>query len=195
MHIQSIQKPIIFPVTLAEVKAHCQIDHDDHDTMLTSMIGSAVSQIDGVSGWLGRALLTQDFRLWLPNLSGTVIHLPLPPLQAVIAVRYMDTAGATKTVSATEYHAVTDVEPGYIELSGSWPSDIADRRLPAWVDFEAGYGDDEEDVPEIIRHYIKLSVAEAYTRRELSEMGIVMTPNKFWQSMLEGWRFRMPEGI
>ena len=195
MYIQSIQKPIIFPVTLAEVKAHCQIDHDEHDNMLTSMIGSAVSQIDGVSGWLGRALLTQDFRLWLPNLSGTVIHLPLPPLQAVIVVQYLDTAGVTKTVSATEYHAVTDVEPGYIELSGSWPSDIADRRLPAWVDFEAGYGDDEEDVPEIIRHYIKLSVAEAYTRRELTEVGLVQIANKFWQSMLEGWRFRMPEGI
>jgi uncharacterized phiE125 gp8 family phage protein len=230
MHVQIETAATVLPVTLAEVKAHCVIDHNTHDAMLTAFIRSAVAQLDPPFGWLGRSIMQQTFRARLAGFNGARIALPYPPLDSVEFVKYLDSDGATQTVPATDYEVITSTEPGYIMLKDgkSWPSGLSTTEYPVWIDFVAGYGYEEEEpepeepeepegepegepeegedeeepepdppailgIPEPIKHFILLSVSEAYNRRELSEMGIVMTPNKFWQVLLEGFRFRFAE--
>lgn len=39
--------PAELPITLAEAKAHCRVDYTDDDAFITSLIGAAVSHLDG----------------------------------------------------------------------------------------------------------------------------------------------------
>jgi uncharacterized phiE125 gp8 family phage protein len=160
--------------------------------MLSQFIRSAVSQLEPPYGWIGRTLITTIFEARLATFDGS-IKLPYPPLQSVTSVKYVDDDGGTQTISTSVYEAVVTTEPGYIALKDgqSWPTNLAATEYPVTITYVAGYGDEPEDVPEPVRQYILLAVAESYNRRELSEMGIVLTPNKFWMTMLESYRFRM----
>jgi len=57
-----VTAPADRPVTLAEVKNHCRIDHSDDDTLVQSYIDAAVAHVEGWSGVLGRCLVTQTWR-------------------------------------------------------------------------------------------------------------------------------------
>jgi len=190
MYVTVKEPPYDLPVTVAEAKAHCIIDHDAHDAMLEQFIRSSVEQLVPLHGWLGRPIMQTTFEAHLSRFK-PIIQLPFPPLVSVTSIKYVDKDGASQTVDTDVYEVITTREPGRVELvdGKAWPSDA--RKIV--VEFVAGYAEDVEDVPGPIRHYILLSVAEAYSRRELSEMGIVLTGNKFWLSMLEGWRFRYTE--
>lgn len=201
MHITVKTPATELPVTVAEAKGHCIIDHNAHDAMLEQFIKATVEQLSPVNGWLGRAVMQTTFEAHLERFK-PIIRLPYPPLVSVESIKYLDRDGVEQTVDDEIYEVVTTKEPGYIALKSgeSWPD--GERVV---VEFIAGFGEVEEvepeegdpynivvGVPEPIRHYILLSVAEAYARRELSDP-VAMTPNKFWLDMLEGWRFRFAE--
>lgn len=100
------------------------------------------------------------------------IDLPKPPLVSVTSVSYVDLTGATQTFSASRYEVDTDGEPGriYLKYGESWPSTRTQRNAVTIV-FVAGYGD-ASDVPENIKHSIKLKAAHWYENREGSVPGV-----------------------
>lgn len=191
--IATVKKPPIdLPVTVQEAREQCVIDHSMHDHMLEGFIRSIVSRLEPPYGWLGRPILNMTIEAHFERFS-SVMRLPFPPLVSVEAIRYTDRDGAVQTVPTADYTVVTASEPGYVRIK-SIPGGVAEGDdYPVVVEYVAGYGDDPEDVPPAIKHFILLSVAEAYNRREISEMGIVMTPNRFWLNMLESHRFRFFE--
>ncbi|MER8699690.1 hypothetical protein [Mesorhizobium sp. M1273] len=134
---------------------------------ILACIGAAVSRLDGKEGRLGRCLLTQEWTLYL-DCFPTCIELPLPPLQEVVHIKYLDTDGVLQTLDPSAYR---------VSGAGSWRPEIAPAYGETWPDtryvadavqirFRAGYGDSEENVPPPILQAINVMAAHFYEQRQ-----------------------------
>ena len=96
-----------------------------------------------------------------------VILLPRPPIQSVTSIEYIDSSGATVTLDSEEYRVDTNSEPARItEAWGkSWPA-VRDVINSVIITSDAGYGDNASDVPDDLRHAIKLMLGHLYENRE-----------------------------
>lgn len=154
-------------LSLAEAKQHVAIDHDDDDAMLESIVAAANGWMDGESGVLGRALITQTWRLTLsaPPRERS-LRLPIPVVQSVSEITYYDETNTEQTLAASEYRLVSQPEYGVVELAegANWPNTY--RRNDALsVEYVTGYGDTAADVPQAIRHAAALLAAFWYDNR------------------------------
>jgi uncharacterized phiE125 gp8 family phage protein len=168
-----VTPPAELPVSLDEAKAHLRIDFGDDDPYVMGLISAATAHLDGWSGILGRALVTQTWRQSLPAFPGCgVIRLPLAPVQAVTEVTYRDGDGSEQVLDAGVYSSVlVDALGPYVRrCSGcSWPA-TAPMDDAVAVTFTAGYGGPGE-VPQAIRHAILLLMGHWYANREPVNIG------------------------
>jgi len=157
--------PTAAPVSLVEAKAHLRVDHSDDDSLIEGLIEAATAYLDGWTGILGRALVTQTWRQDLAAF-GDPIRLPLSPVASVSSVTYYDQAGAEQTLSASAYVLLADSAGAYIDLASgqSWPA-VANKADPVRVTFVTGYGA-ASDVPRPIRQAILLHLGLLYEHRE-----------------------------
>jgi len=159
--------PSIDPVARADAKNHLKVDFTDDDSLIDLYISAATSVAEKHT-W--RQLITATYELSLndfPDADGP-ITIPRPPLQSIVSITYTDTDGNSQTLSASKYQVDTIREPGQVwpETTESWPA-VEDERINAvTVKFKAGYGDNESDVPQQIRHAIKRITAHIYDNRE-----------------------------
>ncbi|WP_193171259.1 head-tail connector protein [Nisaea nitritireducens] len=159
-------------VAATDLYAHLRVDliggatAPDDANDIAALQDSAVGYLDGASGILNRALLTQKWELRLDRF-GPCIEIPLPPLQSVDEIRYIDTAGAEQTLPPVDYRVIengempAEVVPAY---GASWPSVLSTLQAVTVV-FTCGYGD-AADIPAPIKQAIKLMVGEWYSKRE-----------------------------
>lgn len=154
------------PVSVAELKAFARIDHEDEDVLLTELIRTARQALDGRAGLLGRALVSQTWRLALDRFPA-VISLPLPPARSVDEIAITAPDGTTTVLAAGAYlvEGLGDDEPATIRpaAGAAWPATAA---VPGAVrvTFQAGYGE-AEDVPEPIRNAIREHATFLYEMR------------------------------
>lgn len=179
MWLNQTAAPSETPVTLGEAKAHLRVDHSDEDALITSLIAAATEHLDGRRGYLGRCLITQswEYRLHCFPRSG-VIELPLPPLQNVASVKYLDDAGVEQTLIAnTDYVVDSATYYGQVRRAYNvvWPfarlEDYAVRIV-----FAAGFGD-AAAVPQPIKNALLMMIGHLYEHREaVTEGGLVEMP-------------------
>lgn len=154
--------PAAQPVSVEEVWAQPSVGSAADSDLVEALIEAATAELDGWSGQLGRCLVTQSWRFDFAGFPcDSRLRLPLGDLQS-LAVTYVDTAGATQTLSSALYRTVTDALGPCVELlSGeSWPA-TATRSDAVRVAAVLGYGD-AEDVPAPIRRAILLRVGQLY---------------------------------
>lgn len=168
-------------LSLDEAKAHLRVDGKDEDEYITDLCAAANDQLDGADGWLKRALGEQSWRLVLDRFEHCCqgrrgarfnpqrIDLPLPPLQQVTAVKYLDMDGAEQTLDAASYRTVNcGSEPSFIvpATGKSWPSHLCVPDAVR-VEFTAGYGDGEGliKLPRNVVAAMKLLVGQWYELR------------------------------
>jgi uncharacterized phiE125 gp8 family phage protein len=170
-----VNPPAGEPVTLGETKSYLRITGTQDDDTLSGLITAARQSFDGRDAWFRRALLTQTWDYFLPDfpiecdaddwLAG--IRVPLPPLQSVTTVKYLDPNGALQTLAGSEYVIDTNAQPGRIvpAFGKFWP---ATQGMPNSVQirFVAGYGTKMADVPIEIRLWLKQAVGFLYENRE-----------------------------
>lgn len=198
MVLSLVTAPTAEPLLLSEVKAFARVDGQADDAVLDALISMARLTFEGKDAWFGRALMTQTWDLFLPRfpcgpddptLDGLIgIRVPLPPLQSVTSVKYLDTAGVEQTVSASDYVLDTKSEPGRIvpAYGKTWPS-TRETVNPVAVRFVAGYGANASAVPKDIREWLKATVAFLFENREAP----VLPEAFFWSlaSYKVAWRF------
>lgn len=165
--------PSATPVSVAEAKAQCRVDHSDDDTLIEAMIAAATSELDGWSGALGRCLVTQTWSQAFDGF-GAMLRLPLPAAE-VSGITYVDANGTTQTLAADQYALQRDalgsfVEPAY---NVTWPS-VRDQSASVTVTFTAGSS--AAEVPAAIKAAILLRVADLYHNREASVEGMAVNP-------------------
>lgn len=157
------------PVTLAEAKAHLRVDIDDDDALIDALITTARLHLESNSR-PQVAMMTQTWRFISDHVpAGDTLELRPYPLQAVSAIKTVDTAGADATMSAAGYLVDASSEPGRVRLksTASWPSGTLRELNGFEVTFTAGYGDDGSDVPEQLRQALLFLVGHWYENREV----------------------------
>jgi uncharacterized phiE125 gp8 family phage protein len=152
-------------VTLAEAKAQLRIDHDDEDDLITSLIAAAVAHLDGYSGILGRALVTQT---WRQDFDGFDQELVLPlPVAGITSVKWYDDASTPveAIVVSTNYELQLDNRGSFLRFIDDfdYPSNLAETRALR-VTFTAGYGP-ASAVPQNIKQWILVNVARQFDDR------------------------------
>lgn len=218
MSLTLVTPPAVLPVTEAEVWDHLRVPllgspaaPVDQAHILT-LIRAIVGWLDGKDGILGRALVTQTWDLKMDAFPGCrtsetgycgsaaaadAIRVPLPPLQSVTSIGYVDSAGATQTLAASKYTVDTASLPARIVpvYGETWPS-TRDEVDAVTVRFVAGYAGDgaspedlRANVPTAIKQAIKILVAEAYQHREASVVGQAVAAMPFAaQALLAPYR-------
>lgn len=198
MSLTRVTAPAVNPVTDAEIWDHLRVTLTGSPAVpvdqshIDALILAAVGCLDGRDGWLGRALVTQtwDYKMdrfpscrWgNPPYSGFTsaagFRLPLPPLQSVTYINYIDTSGDEQTLSDSLYTVDASSEPARIipAYGQVWPS-TRDQIDAVTVRFVAGYDDgsspqdSQGSVPGPIKSAIKLLVNELYQQRGESVIG------------------------
>lgn len=154
--------------SMEEVRAHLRAETADDDAFIASIMIAAEALLDGYSGILGRALVSQTWELRLRNFGGQRIFVPLPPLQSISSLTYMDQSNVLQTVAASVYQVVVNGDSGgWINLRNgkNWPTDVTYDDEGVRVLFIAGYGAAASDVPMAIRMAGLLLISSLYERR------------------------------
>lgn len=173
--------PAIEPVTLAEAKAHLVISHtDDDDYIEDTLIPAARQHIE--DNW-DRALITQTWVYARDHWPlGNEIRLPGGHMLSLVGVTYTDSDEVSH--SFADILADTEFEPRVILAYGkSWPSDTLSPLSPIKVEYTCGYGD-ADDVPENVKHALKLIIGHWYERREAVLTGTISKEIEFAVSSL-----------
>lgn len=171
MSLLLITAPTELPLTLAQIKQHLRDEETvDQDATIMSYLRSALSHIDGASGWVGRAIVEQTwevtFDCFPKTWSGRIV-IPLPPLRSITTIKYLDTAGVEQTLDSSKYRVLQaehDVRSGIVEPAHgeSWPA-TRDVGEAVTIRFVAGYGA-RNAVPAPIRTALMLHVEMLYDR-------------------------------
>lgn len=168
MRLRLIDRTDAEALTADEAKDHLRMTSDAEDAAIEDWIKSAREYLDGPTGILGRALFTQTWELVLDSFPcAEVICLPLPPLQSVTSITYLDPDGASQTLS-TDVYGVDDsgVEGVIFRKSGqSWPATLCQRGAVV-VRFVAGYGDTAADIPRRLVSAMKMYIGDLFENRE-----------------------------
>lgn len=188
MPLSLVTPPAVEPVTLTEAKAHLRRDDTADDTLIATLITAARQNLDGRDGWLGRALVTQTWDLTIDGAFPDEIAVPLPPLQSVTSVTYVDTDGATQTLATDQYRVLTDRAPAMIVPAHgvTWPS-TRDQKAAVTVRFVAGYGD-ADDVPAPIKAAMLLHIGTMYRDRESVNIGNIVNDLPTYAALLAPYR-------
>ena len=195
MALQRITAPVLWPVTLAEVKAHCRVDLSDDDALLQTLIEAATEMAEQATG---RALMTQSWELSLESFPPTrsiyseALVLTRVPVQSILSLSYTDEAGISQVVLPTNYLLNNCDDFGFATVvpifASLWPTEARDIKLR----FVAGYVD-ASAVPASIKQWIKLQVAAMYDNREAETTGRgVQIKLGFVDALLN--RYRVMEG-
>jgi uncharacterized phiE125 gp8 family phage protein len=160
MRLVLVTAPSVEPLSAPEARARLNIGTDVSDDVLDGWIKSARQSLDGWDGWLGRAIITQSWKLVLdrfPECREVVI--PLPPLQSFTSVKYIDQFGVQQTWAADQYQTIQGAPATLAPAFGvRWPT-VRSQLGAVEVTFVAGFGPAGSDVPEPIRNAIALMVS------------------------------------
>lgn len=181
--LTSVLEPASEPLTLAEAKTHLRVDTSDDDEYVNALIVAARNHVESITR---RALITQTWDLYIDDFPGVdnPIELPKAPLQSVTSIIYVDENGDEQTLNASSYIVSTVGVPGRItpEYELDWPvtREIVDAVR---IRFVAGYEDSgsspqdlADNVPDAIKHAIKLIISHWYENREPVNIGNIITP-------------------
>jgi uncharacterized phiE125 gp8 family phage protein len=179
MALKRITAPSTQCVTVDEVKDFLRLQGStSEDYLIESFIKSAESYAEN---YMKRSINKQQWELRLdefPDLDEKVqdIELPRPPLSTVsseVVVTYVKdtTLGDTTSVESTAFTIDYYSEPGiiYPSYDNEWPDP---KEIPnaVRVTYYSGYST-PANVPEAIKHWVKLRVGSMYENRESLMVG------------------------
>lgn len=165
--------PASEPLSVADATAHVKADTSDTEDQ-AYILGLTKAARAFVESYTGLKLVTQTVKLRRGDLCNSMI-LPVAPVQSISSVEYLDSAGATQTLSTNVWDASLYGYSPTLRLAygQSWPSLYSS---PEAVVVTAVVGFTE--LPEDIEHALKLLVSTWYDQRAgTSDKPITETPH------------------
>jgi uncharacterized phiE125 gp8 family phage protein len=189
MALKLITPPVTEPIGISDAMNYCRIDTDADVITIQTMITAARQEAEKITR---RQLITATWELRLDRFPET-IYLPMAPLQSVASLKYLDSAGDEQTlVENTDFIVDTYSEPARITpaYGMTWPP-IYPIFNAVRVQYIAGYGDDDTDVPQSIRNWMMVFFGSLYEHREtdiVSNIAQAYTHLTFLDGLLDDFR-------
>lgn len=171
-------------VTLSELYEHLHLDTEGsppthpEDATLALRVQAATDEIDAGKGWLGCALLPQQWRVTYNEFPCAtygnpeqLLRLPFPPLVSVDLVRYRNSAGDFVTLTEGVEYEVRAGDPVAAivpPLFKSWPVTACVGNAVE-VTFTCGYDESaspSNPLPAIVKQFVLVLAGTMYTFRE-----------------------------
>jgi len=150
--------PADLPVTVDECKRDLRMTASDQDALIQDLIVAAVDYCDGSFGLLNRALITQTWKMVVPELK-SCFEIPLTPVVSISSASYYDESNDLQSYDPANYIVTGDNDRAMIDLAGTATlPGTYDRPDAVSITFVAGYGA-AGDVPSSIRMAIRLLVS------------------------------------
>jgi uncharacterized phiE125 gp8 family phage protein len=166
--------PAAEPWSVAEAKAYLRVEHGDDDAIIGALIAAARGHVEALTR---RALLLQRWRFVLDAWPASGRLDPrMGPLRSVIAARVFDAAGNAHSIDVAAF--VVDAAANVI-ASPVWALPLPGRFTAGIeLDVELGFGATASDVPDGLRHAIRMLVAHWYENRGVAAIGanVAMLP-------------------
>jgi uncharacterized phiE125 gp8 family phage protein len=186
--------PACEPISLDDAKRQCRVLDDNEDDYIQSLVTVARKTLERIC-W--SSFITQTWQYWWDHFSWK-LYIPRPPLRYPINTTTSVVAFEYVPPSATGSSTFVAVDPTVWELSAQDELPFLRvqylKTMPITRGYrddvrltvKTGYGDSPEDVPDPIRHAIKMYVAHLYPHRgdEPAEF-----PRQIWD-LVEGYRYR-----
>ncbi len=167
MQLTLVTKPAAEPVTLQEAKDWLRVTHVDDDQLIESLIASARNFVQLATH---RQLITATWDVKFDDFESYRIRLPLPPLQSVTSIKYLDVNNVEQTLATDQYLVSTGSHesPGEVMPAQgvSWPTTRSQAFHRVTIRIVCGYGSQPEEVDERAKQAVKLLVANGYEVRE-----------------------------
>lgn len=183
MTYKLITPPSEEPLTLTEVKLHLRVENTDDNALITALIVAAREQAESITA---RALCTQTWELVLDAFPEACV-LRHSPVQSVTSVDYLDTDGASQSLTLADTLLDSESTPGYLVpgYGKAWPATWCVPNAVR-VRYVSGYGA-ADDVPQSIKAWMLLCVGTLYAQRESFIVGheTAALPDRFWRSLLD----------
>lgn len=159
-------------ISLTDAKTHLNVDFADQDALITSLIAVATDVLDGPTGEVGKALVTQTWQ-WRGARPDGSFTIPLGPVQSITSIKYYDTDNVQQTLTVTDYPLFDgNLKP----LRGvTWPT-AYDRPDAYEITFVAGYGAPSDVPPGIIQAALLLVGHYFETREDTTDVSRMTIP-------------------
>jgi uncharacterized phiE125 gp8 family phage protein len=170
-----ITQPESEPIGLSDVEGQCRITDLSAEALTIELMIQAVRE--RAEQITRRSLVTQTWELTLDGFPYGAISLPLPPLQTIDLIKYIDPNGVEQTMDALSYRVLTGGEPGAVQpVYGSlWPAALNDLETVK-IRFTCGYGPiapaTSLNVPKALLQWQLINIANLYENRE--SQGVAM---------------------
>lgn len=151
--------PNAYPVDIAgDLREHCRATAD-HDGDLARILAAATDAFEAQSGL---ALIEQTWQLHLDEIPSQLYVKPAPFI-SVEQIEYFDTDDNLSTLDPSKYRATPAIQ--LIEFIGGMP-ELSDRVAPVVVTVKSGFGTSPDDIPDRIKHAIRVQSAQYFLNRE-----------------------------
>lgn len=161
MTVTRLTPPGIEPLTLDDIKQHLRIDHDHEDTHLMELQHAARQMVEST---LDLALLEQNWRQYEPGVPPQRwLRLKVRPVLSIESVTAFDGEGNPSVLAPASYSLTRDRSGQIIEFGETLDAASAANGLE--IDVLCGMGATGLDVPETLRHAIRLLIAHWYEFR------------------------------
>lgn len=186
--------PVGFPVSLATVKSHLRIEHEEFDPLILEVfLPAAVEWAEGV---MHRAIVERT-HYWVlsdfPRGIDQSIRLTRGKAQSVASIAYTSNNATTTLTGPTSSTPGTDYREELASDSGgvlfppygeTWPSVDFEAPAPVLITFVAGWV--VADVPADIKHAISMYVSDGLNVNGASDP--VVSDLDVKQGPLTSWR-------
>lgn len=123
-------------LSLTEAKEWLQVDDDDQDDLIGSLISAATLHVEE---WTGRALFAQEWEWMLDGFPSGVMTLPVGPVTGLTEIRFVDGLGVEQLLDPAEYRVDLASIEARIEPVSGWPA-TASQINAVTVRWAAGAG-------------------------------------------------------
>ncbi|TAK49744.1 MAG: hypothetical protein EPO23_00475 [Xanthobacteraceae bacterium] len=166
--------PAAEPLSLDDARRYLRVEHDDDDATIAALIAAARNHVEALTR---RVLITQTWRFVRDDWPGDGrIRLRMGPLRGLSAARLIDAQGTAAALDAGLF--VADRASNTLTAS-PWALPVPGRATAGIeLDIALGFGPAPEDVPDMLRHAIRMLVAHWYENRGLVGIGqsVAMMP-------------------
>lgn len=175
MKLVCTTQPLSEPIELIDVQGQIRADDLSAEASTIAIFIQAVRE--RAEQITRRALVTQSWELTLDCFPYGPVALPLPPLQTVDSIKYINTDGVEQTLNPALYRVLLGGEPGLVQpvYGTSWPTTLNDLETVK-IKFTCGYGPiapaETLNIPKAIIQWMTLQVANLYENRE--SQGVAM---------------------